>query len=101
MFMTGSSNRSVGVQCACANRWMVSLRSPCLSCARGGHITKVFCTVELVKRLVGLCLSQSIRVKLVQNTSAVERRFSSWIGGSILGSLVSRVDTSRNILIFN
>ena len=32
--------------------------------------------------------TQSIRVKLVQNVSAVERRFSPWIGGSILASLV-------------
>lgn len=29
----------------------------------------------------------SMRVKLVQNSSTVERRFSSWIGGSILASL--------------
>ena len=36
-----------------------------------------------------LLFSQSIRVKLVQNSSTVERRFSSWIGGSILSSLVS------------
>ena len=32
---------------------------------------------------------QSIRVKLVQNSGAIERRYSSWIGGSILASLVS------------
>lgn len=36
-----------------------------------------------------MLFSQSIRVKLVQNSSTVERRFSSWIGGSILASLVS------------
>ena len=34
---------------------------------------------------------QSIRVKLVQNSGAIERRYSSWIGGSILASLVSDV----------
>ena len=33
-------------------------------------------------------ITQSIRVKLVQNTSAMERRFSPWIGGSIIASLV-------------
>ena len=31
---------------------------------------------------------QSIRVKVIQNASTVEKRFSSWIGGSILASLV-------------
>jgi len=40
-------------------------------------------------RDVTVTFSQSIRVKLVQNSSTVERRFSSWIGGSILASLVS------------
>lgn len=32
-----------------------------------------------------------MKVKVVQNSSTVERRFSSWIGGSILASLVSHV----------
>jgi len=36
---------------------------------------------------VCLCV-QSIRVKLVQNSGSIERRYSSWIGGSILASLV-------------
>ena len=36
-----------------------------------------------------LYVLQSIRVKLVQNASPIERRYSSWIGGSILTSLVS------------
>ncbi|XP_003386197.1 PREDICTED: actin-like protein 6A [Amphimedon queenslandica] len=30
---------------------------------------------------------QSVRIKMVQNVSTVERKFSSWIGGSILASL--------------
>ena len=30
-----------------------------------------------------------MRLKLVSNNQSTERRFSSWIGGSILGSLVS------------
>ena len=33
-------------------------------------------------------------MKLVQNSSTVERRFSSWIGGSILASLVSSAQFS-------
>ena len=57
-----------------------------------GHL-KAGVTVD--KTILTLCacvwflFSQSIRVKLVQNSSTIERRFSSWIGGSILASLVS------------
>ena len=36
-----------------------------------------------------LILLQSVRVKMVQNVTTIERRYSSWIGGSILASLVS------------
>ena len=32
---------------------------------------------------------QSMRLKLIANNTTVERRFSAWIGGSILASLVS------------
>ena len=32
---------------------------------------------------------QSARLKIISNNSTLERRFSSWIGGSILASLVS------------
>lgn len=37
-----------------------------------------------------MCLSdwQSMRLKLIANNTTVERRFSAWIGGSILASLV-------------
>ena len=40
--------------------------------------------------LYQLCIlfCQSIRVKVIQNATTVEKRFSSWIGGSILASLV-------------
>lgn len=31
---------------------------------------------------------QSMRLKLIANNTTVERRFSAWIGGSILASLV-------------
>ena len=31
---------------------------------------------------------QSMRLKVISNNSTIERRFSSWIGGSILASLV-------------
>ena len=46
--------------------------------------------------LLSLCAAplahaQSMKVKVVQNSSTVERRFSSWIGGSILASLVSHM----------
>ena len=45
--------------------------------------------VNILCACVWFLFSQSIRVKLVQNSSTVERKFSSWIGGSILASLVS------------
>ena len=35
------------------------------------------------------CYFQSMRLKLIANNTTVERRFSAWIGGSILASLVS------------
>lgn len=35
---------------------------------------------------------QSMRLKLIANNTTVERRFSAWIGGSILASLVSMVN---------
>ena len=34
-------------------------------------------------------------MKLVQNATTVERRFSSWIGGSILASLVREGERER------
>lgn len=33
---------------------------------------------------------QSMRLKLIANNTTVERRFSAWIGGSILASLVRK-----------
>lgn len=33
-----------------------------------------------------------MRLKLIANNTTVERRFSSWIGGSILASLVSKLE---------
>lgn len=39
---------------------------------------------------VGSFSVQSMRLKLIANNTTVERRFSSWIGGSILASLVSK-----------
>ena len=42
-------------------------------------------------------LFQSIRVKVIQNASTVEKRFSSWIGGSILASLV-RINVQQPLL---
>ena len=36
-------------------------------------------------------------MKLVQNTSAIERRFSPWIGGSILASLVSLLSRVNDV----
>lgn len=38
--------------------------------------------------LMCLCDWQSMRLKLIANNTTVERRFSAWIGGSILASLV-------------
>lgn len=35
-----------------------------------------------------VCDLQSMRLKLIANNTTVERRFSAWIGGSILASLV-------------
>lgn len=35
-----------------------------------------------------VCDFQSMRLKLIANNTTVERRFSAWIGGSILASLV-------------
>lgn len=35
-----------------------------------------------------ICDLQSMRLKLIANNTTVERRFSAWIGGSILASLV-------------
>ena len=40
-----------------------------------------------------------MRLKLIANNTTVERRFSSWIGGSILASLVS-LSTLQNSLRF-
>jgi hypothetical protein len=42
---------------------------------------------ERLNRELSQKTPHSVRVKLVQNTSAIERRFSPWIGGSILASL--------------
>ena len=42
---------------------------------------------------------KSVRVKVVQNATSVERRFSSWIGGSILASLVSCNDMNPLLLL--
>lgn len=35
---------------------------------------------------------QSMRLKLIANNTTVERRFSAWIGGSILASLVRKTE---------
>lgn len=56
----------------------------CLCCLSLGHQFAVcdvwFCSFSV----------QSMRLKLIANNTTVERRFSSWIGGSILASLVSK-----------
>jgi len=37
-----------------------------------------------------------MRLKLIANNTTVERRFSAWIGGSILASLVSIINHTQN-----
>lgn len=54
----------------------------------GGNTLFAGFTERLLKRLNDLT-TQNLKVKLIAPTSSSERRFSTWIGGSILGSLGS------------
>ncbi|KAG9464021.1 hypothetical protein GDO78_020640 [Eleutherodactylus coqui] len=45
---------------------------------------------HVVTSSIGMCdidIRPSMRLKLIASNSSIERRFSSWIGGSILASL--------------
>lgn len=54
----------------------------------GGNTLFTGFTERLTKKLMDLS-SQNIKVKLIASPSSIERKFSAWIGGSILASLSS------------